>query len=99
MYFIVLGYDGTDEGALERRLAERDAHLAGAKALKESGNLLFAAALQNDKEEMCGSMLAMSFDSRADLDAWFNTEPYVLGKVWERTEIHPCAVPPMFLEH
>ena len=98
MHFLVLGYDGTDDAAIERRLAVRDAHLAGAKNLKASGNLLFAAAMLNDSEEMCGSMLAMCFESRAVLDEWLGAEPYVLGKVWERMEIFPCAVPPMFLD-
>ncbi len=97
MYFILLGYDGTDDSALDRRMAARDAHLAGAKALKETGNLLFAAALQNDQGDMCGSMLAMSFESRDDLDAWLKTEPYTLGNVWDKVEIHQCAIPPMFL--
>ena len=40
MQFIVIAYDGTDEGALERRLAVRDAHLKSAKEIPDDINTI-----------------------------------------------------------
>ncbi len=95
MQFIVLGYDGTDEGALDRRLAVRDPHLQGAKQMYENGQWLYAAALLDDNEKMIGSMIVCDFPSREDLDKqWLNTEPYITGKVWEKVEISRAMVPP-----
>ena len=41
MQFIVIGRDGTDENALERRMAAREAHLETAKEMYESGKWLY----------------------------------------------------------
>jgi uncharacterized protein YciI len=54
MQFIVIAYDGTDKGALERRLAAREAHLKSAKELYDAGKWLYAAALLNDGGKMIG---------------------------------------------
>ena len=40
MEFLVIAYDGTDEGALERRMKVREAHLAQARRLKKDGHLI-----------------------------------------------------------
>jgi uncharacterized protein YciI len=59
--------------------------------------LLFAAALLDEDGQMVGSVLMMDFTSREALDRWLSVEPYVTGKVWEKIEIKPCQIPPMFL--
>lgn len=96
MQFIVIGRDGTDEGALERRMAARDAHLKVCADSVASGNQLIGAAMMDDAGKMNGSVMVMNFDSRADLDAWLAREPYVSGKVWDRVEVIPCKVPDTF---
>ncbi|MCU0554796.1 MAG: hypothetical protein MUF17_08555 [Syntrophales bacterium] len=58
MQFLVIGYDGTDDKAAERRVVD--------------------------------------FPTRADVDAWLKTEPYVTGGVWKKIEVLPARVPPMF---
>jgi len=40
MQFLVIAYDGTDEGALDRRMAVREKHIEGARQMKESGTML-----------------------------------------------------------
>ena len=92
MQFLVLGHDGADAKALERRLAARDSHLALGDTLREAGRLLYAAAILDEKEKMVGSVLICEFNSRQDLDDWLKIEPYVIGKVWEKIEIRPCKV-------
>lgn len=98
MQFIVSGYDGTDTDAPARRLAVRDAHLAGAKAMQQKGTLLYAAALLNDNNQMMGSVMIMDFPSRKDVDHWLQDEPYVTGKVWLTVDVKPCKVPDFILE-
>lgn len=95
MQFIVTGYDGKDEGALERRMAAREAHLAMAGEMYETGRWLYAAAILNDAGKMAGSVIICEFDSRQALDSqWLDKEPYVLGGVWEKIEITRAQVAP-----
>ncbi len=93
MQFIVTGTDGTDAGALDRRMAVRQAHLETAKKMKESGKWLYAAAILDDQGDMCGSMIVCDFESEQALKSqWLDSEPYVTGKVWETVEIKRAAV-------
>ncbi|HIA54722.1 MAG TPA: hypothetical protein EYN91_22000 [Candidatus Melainabacteria bacterium] len=98
MQFVLIGRDGDDADALSRRMAAREAHLAGCAVLREKGVLLYAAALLSDDEhqKMVGSMLVMDWTSRADLDAWLKDEPYIKGDVWRKVEINPCKLAPGF---
>jgi len=98
MHFTIIAYDGTDDQALERRLAARDDHLSSIKKLKASGKIRYAVALLDEKEKMTGSIIVCDFDSRDELDAWLQEEPYVTGNVWEKIEVKPCLVPPLFLK-
>ena len=97
MQFIVTGLDGDDDGALTRRTAVRDAHLAGVVELKQSGKILFGTAILDDNEKMIGSVMVVDFSDRAELDQWLKVEPYVTGDVWRKIEVAPCRVAPMFM--
>lgn len=92
MQYIVLGYDGTDDKALERRLAVREAHLKKAGELAESGQWLYASAILDDDGKMIGSMIVCDYSSREELDQWLKEEPYVTGKVWEKIVVHRAQV-------
>ncbi|MBV9730245.1 MAG: hypothetical protein JO309_12745, partial [Pseudonocardiales bacterium] len=81
MQFMLLGYDGKDDDALDRRLAVREQHLACGDRLIAEGKMLFATAILDDDNKMIGSMLVLEFRSRAELDAWLEIEPYVTGDV------------------
>lgn len=83
MHFVVIGLDGNDAEALDRRMANRDAHLARAKVLFASGNLITAGALTDHEGRMIGSLIQYDFPARADLDAVLKNEPYVINGVWE----------------
>ena len=97
MQFIVIGRDGTDENALERRMAAREAHLETARKMYESGNWLYAAAILNDGGKMAGSMIVCDFESREALEReWLDNEAYVKGNVWETVEIKEAAVAPFW---
>ena len=97
MQFVVTGYDGNDEKAMERRLSVREEHMKLVDTMKNEGKHLFAVALLNENEKMIGSVLIVDFPTREALDGWLKIEPYVVGDVWRRIEITPCKVPPMFM--
>ena len=95
MQFVLTGYDGTDDKALERRLAAREAHLSVAGKMYAEGKWLYAAALLTDDGVMCGSVIVCEFPSREALEEeWLNREPYIEGKVWEKVEIRRAQVAP-----
>jgi uncharacterized protein len=96
MQFIVIGHDFKDEGALERRMAVRDAHLKLCAESVALGNQLIGAAMMDEAGKMNGSCMIMNFDTRKELDQWLEREPYIAGKVWERVEVIPCKVPDTF---
>jgi uncharacterized protein YciI len=68
-------------------MAVRPAHLALAHKLIAEGAILYGGAIVDDSDRMIGTMLACSFPSRAELDAWLKTEPYVVGDVWQRIDV------------
>jgi uncharacterized protein len=94
MQFLVIARDG--EGALERRVALRDKHLASANHLRASGNLLYAVAMLDGNGQPNGTMEVVQFDSRAELDRWLQQEPFVTGQVWSKVDVTPCRIGPMF---
>ena len=97
MHFLITAFDGTDEGALERRLAARAAHLALGDSMIAAGTLLYAAAILDDNEKMIGSSMIVHFPTRSDLDAWLQQEPYALGGVWKDIQVRRCRPGPSFL--
>lgn len=59
MQFIVTAYDGTDEKAMERRLAVRDEHLKSVKTRAENGEHLYGGAILNEAGMMIGSVMVV----------------------------------------
>ena len=98
MHFIITGRDGSDAGALERRMKVREEHMRGVEEMVKQKKLLYAAAMLNDAGTMIGSTMIVDFESREALDLYLATEPYVTGKVWETIDVTPCKIPPVFLK-
>jgi len=95
MHFLVLGYDGTDDGAVARRMAVREDHLAGSRRMYEAGRWLDSGALLDEAGSMVGSFIVCDFAFREELETeWLDREPYVIGDVWRRIEIHPIRRSP-----
>ena len=93
MQFLIIAHDGTDEGALDRRMAVREAHLVGARAMKADGSMIVGGAILDDDGRMVGSSCIVEFPDRAAVDSWLATDPYVTGDVWRKIEVRPfrCA--------
>ena len=68
MQFLVIGRDGTDDKAMERRLAVREQHIAMGDKLLAAGNLWYGAAITNEQGQMAGSIYMVDFKNRDALD-------------------------------
>jgi uncharacterized protein len=89
MQFLLVAYDGTDEGALERRMKVREDHLNKVATLKKKEEFLFGGAILDDNGKMIGSMIVYEFPDRQSLDEMLNEEPYMTGGVWKKVNIQP----------
>ena len=99
MHFVVIAYDGTDESALDRRMAVREAHLEQAKEMFSDGKWLYACGILDDEERLVGSMIVCDYSSREEMEQqWLKNEPYVVGNVWQTVKIHRALIPPNLIE-
>ena len=92
MQFLVIGKDGKDKKAIERRTAARETHLKLGDEMEASGERWYGCVLLDDKKKMIGSMAVMDFPSEKELQEYLKREPYVTGKVWKKIEIFKCNV-------
>jgi len=89
MQFLLIAYDGTDQGAMERRLKVRSGHLTRIESLKKAGEFLFGGAILNEQGTMIGSMIVYDYPDRESLDEQLKSEPYIIGGVWVKVDIQP----------
>ena len=94
MQFVVTALDYTDEGALQRRLDNREAHLAGIRELVAQGRILSGGAILNDDGKMIGSSMHVDFPDREALEKCLQRDPYVAGRVWEKFDIKRAMILP-----
>lgn len=89
MQYLVIAYD--NDGALERRLESREAHIEGARKLMSEGKIIDAGALIED-DMMVGSTLFVNFENDEEIDEWLLNEPYVKNNVWNMDEFQMVPV-------
>ncbi len=87
--YIIHAFDGTDEGALERRLSVRRAHFDNMSQYKVAGNFVYGGAMLNEQGNMIGSTVVMRFESDEALQAYLDSEPYITGNVWQDVKVYP----------
>jgi len=95
MQYVVTAMDYTDPEALSRRLAQREAHLAGIRKMIAEGSFLSGGAILDAENRMIGSSAHVEFATREGLDAWLNNDPYTVGKVWDRIEVREIRLLPV----
>jgi hypothetical protein len=88
MQFMIRALDG--KGKLAKRMEVRPRHLEGMERLRS--HIICAGGLLDEEGGMKGSVLILDFPSRADLDTYLASEPYVLEQVWETIEVEPMNV-------
>jgi uncharacterized protein YciI len=89
MQFLLIAYDGTDSGALGRRMNVRPGHLDRISVLKKTGEFLFGGAILDESGKMIGSMILYEYPDRSSLDNQLKSEPYITEGVWVKIEIKP----------
>lgn len=91
MPYLIKAQDLPD--ALPRRMEVRQQHLDALAGLKAQKKVLYAAAMLNEKGELCGSTMFLDL-SRAEIDALLKSEPYILNNVWDPKRIEIIEVKP-----
>lgn len=95
MAFVVIAWDGKDEGALARRMAARPGHMEAVTPMARDGRLLLGGALLDAPEgKMVGSVAIVDLPDEAAVRAWIAGDPYGQG-VWQDVTIHPFRVAPL----
>lgn len=89
MQFLLIAYDSTDAGALDRRMEVRPEHLEKIKLVKNTGHYLCGGAILNESGTMIGSMILYEVANREELDRLLEKEPYIYNKIWDKIEIRP----------
>lgn len=86
MLYVLICEDKKD--SLDVRLANRDKHLA---FIGELGDRISLAGpmLTDDGEGMVGSVLMIEADSKADIQAIADSDPYALAGLFEKVSIRP----------
>ncbi len=95
MGYAVIAWDGEDEGALDRRMAARDRHMAVITEWAADGRLALGVPLFTPDWKPAGSLMLLEVPDRAGLDAYLAAEPIAAGGVWERIEVHPFRIAPL----
>lgn len=90
--YVIIAQDGHDPEALDRRMQQRPAHLAGARKLKEEGAFITGGALLDDNGTMRGSVMILQFESEEGLKKWMSEEPYIQNGVWKDIQVKPFRV-------
>ncbi len=73
-------------GALDIRLANREAHLA---YLEETGKVVFGGPLLDEEGNMCGSMAVLEVESLEEAREWAANDPYARAGLFERVSLRP----------
>lgn len=71
-------------GALNVRLATRDAHLA---YLNASSVIDFAGPLLNEDGDLCGSLLVLEVETLSEAQDWAAGDPYAQAGLFEDVRI------------
>ncbi len=92
MAWLVMAFDGDDAGALARRLAARDAHVAFITTEAAEGRLALGLPLHDEAGKSLGSLMVLDVPDQAGLDAYLANEPFANSGVWQRVETHPFRI-------
>jgi len=93
MWYAIIATD--NPGSLERRLANRPAHLERLRALQAEGRLLLAGPFPAiDSEDpgpagFSGSLIIAEFSDLSAARAWADADPFVAAGVYGAVDVKP----------
>src|SRR6202043_2855288 len=94
--FMVLAWDVPGESGVARRDELRAAHMDGITERFHDGSVILGAGIYDDASVVRGSVVILDCESRADVDSYLGTEPFQIGGLWDRVEVHELKVPDMY---
>ena len=77
-------------------MAARPSHIKLGDQMRDQGKVLYGVAMLDDSQKMIGSVYIVNMETREEVNRWLEIEPYVIGDVWRKIEVIPCAVGPSF---
>ncbi len=89
MQYLIIAYD--NDGAIDKRMIARPAHVEGTQKLMAEGKIISACAMI-EEDQMVGSSVLTNFDDEDELNTWLENEPYVKGGVWNMDELQVVPV-------
>ncbi len=93
MWYAIMAED--TPGSLEKRLANRPAHLARLQALQAEGRLLLAGpfpaidSADPGPAGFSGSLIVAEFDHLEAAQAWADADPFVAADVYDNVTVKP----------
>ena len=93
MWYAIITEDKSN--SLEKRLANRPAHLARLTALQELGRLLLAGpfpaidSIDPSPAGFTGSLIVAEFNSLLEAETWANADPFVSAGVYASVSVKP----------
>ena len=96
MLYVILAEDVP--GSLEKRLANRPAHLERLKALQDAGRMILAGPFPAiDSPDpgpagFTGSLIVAEFDSLEDAQTWADADPFVAAGVYAAVTVKPFRI-------
>jgi uncharacterized protein YciI len=93
MWYAIITEDISN--SLEKRLANRPAHLARLTALQELGRLLLAGpfpaidSIDPGPAGFTGSLIVAEFNSLLEAETWANADPFVSAGVYASVSVKP----------
>jgi uncharacterized protein YciI len=92
-FLVIMRMGDTKNPEIQRKRAElRDQHLARAAKFRDEGHVIIGGAVLAEDGTPAGSAAIARFDTRAEVDAWLNDDPWTKAGVWTDFEIIPFKV-------
>ncbi len=97
--FMLRAWDVPGDPGIALRNELRAAHTETISARFSEGSVLLGAGVYDDAGVVRGSVVILDCESRAGVDSYLESEPFQIGGLWKRVEVHELRVPDMYLEH
>jgi uncharacterized protein YciI len=92
-YLVIMRMGDINDPEIQRKRAElRDAHLARAATFRDRGHVIIGGAVLDEHGTPAGSAAIARFDSRAEVDAWLQDDPWTKAGVWKDFEVIPFKI-------
>jgi hypothetical protein len=92
-FLVIMRMGETNNPEIQRKRAElRDQHLTRAAKFRDEGHVIIGGAVLAEDGTPAGSAAIARFDTRAEVDAWLNDDPWTKAGVWTDFEIIPFKI-------